>query len=500
MLKLKKYSKIIPIILIVSILFTACDVPDISKFTETSAEMTRGIRTSVKETENVLKTLVEKKDLFNADSQGKLDSNLKNYRTAMKPTLKALDSLDSYLDALNALAEANKKSEENSKAVVTSVSNLVTAISGLQIAETGINIVTGLVTLGEQFRTAKDFKKRVNIAADIVEGRYQEKITYPIVDGKPRETKVQQKICTDDVSNKSKIEVISTEFAAGKKRIQDNPAYTANDKETLIKSLQDQAENEVYKLGCGVTDLLRFSLQDLKIINDVALAILRSNYLEKNSSIIGFQNGIVQNDSRIQIKLTRVLDYKNLISLFRDTYTVIVPPAPEMLTVRNTLDSIGIKDVQLKNSMKSFLTNCNTPTNNSPCGEMEKFLTVTDSEAEIKTKIHDKIDLNHWNYTVGEIEKILDAKAGDLFSQNQKYLEDLERIGPNYISVVNELKAIKDKQEQMNKLIETNQDALDAWREAHMNLRLSLNTKKPLSIARLASKVKEIWSIINPEK
>ena len=37
----------------------------------------------------------------------------------------------------------------------------------------------------------------------------------------------------------------------------------------------------------------------------------------------------------------------------------------------------------------------------------------------------------------------------------------------------------------------------DAWAETHANLRVAVNTKKPLTAAKLASKVKEIWAIIN---
>jgi len=503
MKKLKPYSKIVPIILIISLLFTACDVPDISKFTEQSAEMTRGIRTSVKETEGVLKISVEKKELFNSENRVSLDKNLKNYQNAMKPTLKVLDSLDTYLEALNALAQANKKSEENSKAVVSSVSSLVTAVSGIQLAGTAVNIVTGLVTLGEQFRTVKDFKKRVNIAADIVEGRYREDVTYPLVDGVPKKTIVMKKVCTDEVNNegeiivKLQIEEISQKLVKRIKEIQDNAAYSAKEKEILIKSLRDQADKEVYQLGCGVIDLLKFTLQDLKVINGESLKILFSNYREKNDTILDFREALVANDIRVQKELKLILEFKALISTLRREYRGTRPLAEQMETARNTLDSIFFHDGQLKISINKALKECNTQ-NNKGCGKMSSFLNV--DSTNIEAEIRNVISSDQWETGISTIETVLDTRASGLFEQNQKYLADLERITPSYTAVKNELKTIKDKQAQMEKLIDANIEALDAWRESHSNLRMALNTKKPLSVTRLASKVKEIWAIIDSKE
>lgn len=493
--KIELFSRIISIFLIVSILFTGCDVPDISKFSEASAEMTRGVRTSIKETENILKTSVEKRELFNNDNQAKLKKNLENYQKAMKPTLKVLDSMDSYLEALNALSQANKKSEENSKAVIGSVSDLVTAVSGIQLAGTAVNIVTGLVTLGEQFRTAKDFKKRVNLAADIVEGRYIEEVSYPIVDGQPKETKVIKKVCTDDM--KPKIEAKSKALADTLKRIESNATYSVEDKKVLTASAKEQSDKEVFKLGCGITDFLKFTLQDLKNINEQSLKILYSNYREKNDTILDFRAGLVDNDLRVQKQLKHILEFKSLIATLRETNRGQKPPAENMKTTRNILDSIFFYDGQLKISIENYLKTCNVP-KNPICGKMENFLTV--DETNFETDIYSGLSIQQWETSVSNIESLLDSRAGILFEQNQKYLADLERITPSYTVVKNELKAIKDKQEQMDKLIDTNIEAVEAWREAHANLRIALNTKKPMTASRLTSKAKEIWAILNPEK
>jgi hypothetical protein len=59
---------------------------------------------------------------------------------------------------------------------------------------------------------------------------------------------------------------------------------------------------------------------------------------------------------------------------------------------------------------------------------------------------------------------------------------------------------MKEKQDQLDALLDSSLSALDAWAETHANLRVAVNTKKPLTVSKLASKVREIWGIINPEK
>src|SRR5262245_11505326 len=140
-----KCLKLISFLLIVAILCTACHVPDISEFTTQSAEMTRGIRRGVTDTESVIKTAIARDDLYSDDTIAALRKDLKKYQEAVKPTGATLDALDAYLEALNALAQANKKSEENSAAVVTSVSNLVSAVSALPLAGSVVTVATGLV-------------------------------------------------------------------------------------------------------------------------------------------------------------------------------------------------------------------------------------------------------------------------------------------------------------------------------------------------------------------
>src|SRR6185369_17391403 len=100
MRKLRQPAKLMTILLVVTLFFTACDVPDIASFTEQSSEMTRGIRKGVKDTESLLKAAAERDDLYSDKGIADIKKNLKAYQGAMKPTVAALDGLDGYLEAL----------------------------------------------------------------------------------------------------------------------------------------------------------------------------------------------------------------------------------------------------------------------------------------------------------------------------------------------------------------------------------------------------------------
>lgn len=607
MSKIKPFSKVVPFILIVSILFTACDIPDISEFTTQSAEMTRGIRTGIKDTGEVLKNASERNDLFESGTLSRFKNEEEKYQRVMKPTLKTLDSLDSYLEALNALSKSNKKAGDNSKAVVGAVGNLVTAVSGITLAASAINIASGILAAGEKFRTAKSFKDRVNKAAEIVEGRYN-----PIIDPATNKEIGREKKCTDDSKNKIEdetktladnikttldtritslntvdaIEKIATnlfdeesaeilknlsanyvkqnitdQFSVKKKSVYDklttptekdkflanelkassksekadaiedwkttvntlsNPnkqnvidswkalvkkqavgvklktladtkLLTATDEQT-IKDYRKTSDDKVYEFGCGVIDLLKFTLEDLKVINSRALSLMARNSKEKNDVVLSFYDGIENNDKRTQNELRFILDYKDLVASLKEknpnNLEANKTNADLMLTVRNTLDSLFILDGQLKSNVQLSLNagGCN-------CGKMKDFLTKT-----IDSTFNASITVADWNNGISVIETDLNARAATLYTENQKYLAELERITPSHKVAVDELAAFENKQIQMNKFLDASVNALDTWADTHANLRVALNTKKTLTVSALTSNVKEIWSIIDPEE
>jgi len=520
MSKIKQSARLMTIVLIFSIFFTACDVPDISKFTNQSSEMTRGIRKGVKDTENLLKGASERDDLYSDATIQEIQTQFQNYQKAVKPTVAALDGLDAYLEALNALSQANKKSGENASAAVTSVGNLVNAVTGFSVAGSTVNIATGLLTLAEQFRTARDFKKRVTLAAEIVEGIRLDRDE----NGKPRKDENGQLIfhrtCTGDASDqiikaskniRSKAEPVLKSLS--KERIEALKNLPPEQKWKRLRSWEVLSDEDyktitdeiavIDKYYCGVIDFIKFNVQDLKQINESVSKVMYTNAREKNRVVLGFYESIVANDRRVQNELERILNYKALVPVINQ---YVNNGAGEQalktkLTLKNTLDSIFILDPDIETAVMDGIRVCD-----ADCGELLKVLqTSTDRsrcDEACRRALEDRvrgIKRPQFDRSVSLIEAILDKRAALLFEQNQRYLADLARIKPSYDSVNVELGAIKSKQDQLDGLLDLSLTALDAWAETHANLRVAVNTKKPLTASKLASKVREIWAIINPE-
>ncbi len=506
MSNIKFFPKAVTVFLVVSIFFTACDVPDISKFTEQSSEMTRGIRQGVKDTGNLLETAANNEDLFLSETRTAFAQHSKNYDTAMKPTLETLDALDAYLESLNALAQANKKSAENSKAVVGAVNNLVTSASKLvvfpptaadgAIPESAIQIATGLLAVAEQFRTAKSFKDRVNKAAEIVEGRYEN----------------DRKLCTDNT--RVKIEEIGQQLFITLENIQNTERYSNKEKEILKKSALINADRDAYKYGCGVIDLLKFTMKNLQMINTEVSELMQLNFRENNRTTFNLYTGINENNSRIQREITFILKHKNLISQIKQDEFRLLRASGNAANnlkkqirenkhlVKFNLDSIFIIDGGIKDRLIKKITECDS-TDNEQCKGMKEFINCTRclSNRRNLDSIIDNIDPAEKFHKGNDlIEPILDERAIELFNQNEAYLSERDRIKPDYDKVKNELDEMKASQKKLDKLLRSSIDALGTWTTTHANLRVAVNTDKPLSVAALTAKVKEIWAILEPKE
>jgi len=522
MSKIELFSKFVPVLLIVSILFAACDVPDISKFTEASAEMTSGIRQGVKETDTILLSASRRDDLFSAKDIGKVSELHTNYQKTLKPTVKVLESIDSYLEALNALALANKKSEENSRAAVNAVGELVSAVSGITFAETTINLAAGVITLLEKLRTEKAFKKRVELVDQIMNGgdangnkpctqdpngiltkkiwgqvdiidpavkaarevfEHQLKYNIAIINRKIGKLK-EDKNTSQVEAEKLKIdEKIDKEVKARESNEEEFKAEISNlyaKKIAILTNAQKKKiEDEVGGSKCGVIDLLKYNIEDLRAIHNSVSKKLYNGTRSKNITVISYHNSILANDGRVQIELQHILDYKRLnLRLNESVYLGdSVPKIDEIkLTIKNTTDSIFILDSKLQFKICSTIVRCTA-----------------------ENKIRESEFLTNLSRDNGKITEELEKREVELIEENKRFTADLQRITPAYNQVMAELKQIKDKQKQMDALFESSGEALDTWAETHANLRVTLNTKKPLTVSRLVSKVKEIWSILKPE-
>jgi len=520
MTKVKLYSRFAPLILIVAMFCSACDVPDISEFTKQSAEMTRGIRKGSKDTEGLIKTASARADLYSAATRAKLKTDLKDYQNGIKPTVASLDALDAYLEALNALAQANKKSEENSSAVVASVTNLVTAISGLTFASSAVNVATGLLTLAEEFRTSRDFKKRVNLAAEIVEGRYVEKRNAAgqiVLDAKGKPVMV--KACTgqaEESVTRSGKEIkelfadILTRAHLTEIQLNTLKPMTPGEKRNQLRAWGKMtgaehqtirtAESEIASWGCGVIDFIKFNINDLKEINLALSESMFTNASRNNKTVLGFYKSIEASDKRVQRELEAILNYEGLVSLIRELEATDGSPEAieEMkLRLKTQLDALFIMDGDLRNSVTRAIAGCG-----QSCGRMRWFVdyVMCDECKPHMVAILNNISKAQFDRGNGFIEEVLAKRAVVLDDRNVKFLDDLKRITPSHSAVVSELDAIQDKQNDLDALLDSSMSALDTWAETHANLRVALNTRKPLTVAKLTSKVREIWSIIEPEK
>jgi prefoldin subunit 5 len=532
MLRPRIHFKLIPILLVLAIFCSACEVPDISEFTKQSAEMTRGIRTGVKDTDSLIKAASERRDLYSDATRARLKTDLKAYKSGIKPTVETLDALDAYLEALNALAQANKKSEENSKAAVNAVAGLVTAVSGLTFASSAVNVATGLVTLAEQFRTAKAFKKRVNLAAEIVEGRYDDKRDAAgnlVLDqkGKPIPVKACSGNAEDTVTEASgKIKDLVT--AAMKRALapERTPPLTDAQKKELekpqwpverreqLRSLGiitdaefgqiQAAESIISRAGCGVIDLLKFNVKDLKEINQAVSNSMYDNIKDKTGPVIRQhdENRIRRDDIRKEI--TGTLAVKNLVSRINELVINDVDPnliVRRKMRLKENLDNLFAQDSPLRKEMIESITECG-----QNCGRMLDVLNLIippgcdnpDCMDELKRMLSDaNLNRTQFDRSTGIIIGVLDARKEELVSEDQKLAEDLVRLKPDYDAVIAELKTVGDKRDQLDSLLTTSVSALKAWADAHANLRVAVNTKKPLTVSKLTSEVREIWGIID---
>jgi hypothetical protein len=499
--------KLLSVLIITAILCAGCEIPDLTEFTQQSAEMTRGIRSGVKDTESVIKTASERKDLFSDVDRKRFSKDLNTYRAALKPTVETLDALDAYLDALNALSQANKKSAENSKAVVDSVTGLVTAVSGLTFGAPA-NIASGLLTLVEQFRTTRNFKKRVNLAAQIVEGGFNE-VT---VNG----DKVLVKACTGNaeaqITQKAgEIADLMNAVISGLSKEQQKEFEPLSLKEKRQKLIEagrfnegqlktiSAAETTINSFQCGVIDLLKFNVRDLIKINHDVSRLMVDNARQKYQTVFDYHEAILKTDEPIQHELQIMLSYKNVGASIREleaTDGKATDIFDQKVFLKTHLNQLAVLDAQLPGDIDSALHD-----DQNTCVNMQKFVKFklcADCEKGLKKIVDDGLPKSEFDRCNGRIEKVMEERATTLYEQNKMYLDELNRIAPGYSLAVSDVEALSKKQKQLDQLLGASLSALDAWANSHANLRVAVNTNKPLSVGQLAAKVREIFSIINP--
>lgn len=462
MLKLQRIIKATALFLTISILFTGCDVPDISEFTTASSEMTRAIRKGFSETAALLDS-ASKNELFDDKIKQEFGAKHKEFNEASKPTTKVLEGIDGYLEALNALAASNKKSEENSKAVVDSVGTLVSLVTGNALPSVVGKASTWLLTAYNEFKTAKSFKNRVEAVSLIMEGQTDSQ-------GK--------KICTEEKIT----------------QIENSARLNDREKARLINSL-----------GCGVIDILKLNLKDLMAINNDLSTVLHTRTFDKNKITIEYNNNLSANDQRIQKELSNILSYKDLTAKFNE--------------FESSLNlEFDVFKANLENSYKRKIQDAPTNAEKERL-RREKEQKIRQRESEKNREIAKRRDEDKdviratLNFIISldqtllslrnETDPIiiitrLEAREKELLEKTKLYTADQQRINPAYSKATAELEQIKVKQKQLNDLLSSGIDALDAWADTHANLRTALNTKQTLTVSRLLAKVREMWEILKP--
>lgn len=462
MSKLKSVFRIAALLLIITILFTSCEIPDISKFTETSAEMTRAIRKGVNDTADLLGS-ASKNDLFDAATKNELAGSYKDFKDASKPTMKVLEGIDSYLEALNALAASNKKSGENAQSVVDSVDSLVSVVTGSALPSIVGKASVWLLTSFNEFKTERSFKKRVEKVSEIMEGK---------------KNSAGQKLCTE----------LNVNSVLDSKQIN-----------------EEQRRDALNKLGCGVVDILKWNLRDLQGINNNLSEILYARTLSKNEVTLEYHSNIQANDKRIQTELSNILRYKELVAKFdqfekSSNLELKVFESRTQNNYRRKIDAATTRaekerlekerDKKLADERKRTaqkIEDMKRDSRDEIQSTLDFVISLDRSLESLAQEVNGKIIFNR-----------LEEREKQLIEQTKLFASDLQRISPSYSDAVNELEQIRNKQKQLDSLLDSGVDALDAWEDTHANLRKSLETNQTLTVSRLASKVRELWEILKP--
>ena len=452
-------TKRIALFLAITLFLSACgEIPDISKFAEASGAMTSVIRKGVTQTDELMGAAVAEPTLLKA--QDDLTASRANFRAAVKPTLITLDAIDGYLDALQAIAVAHKKSAEHSEALVSAVGNVVTAATGLvtgtaglQLPRVALNIGEFVVEHYERLRLEKDFKKRVNLVAEIMEG---------------------EKDAEGEVVHEGVIDLLKYNLIALKdinRKVSSAMLTSIEKRDKVITQYHDQIKKNDHRVQLVlagileykniITDATGFSAQTNQEL-DLNLAILRNEY---DSKLAAAPNQ-VERDRLVIERNKKIEDLR-----------------------KQAEEKIESRKKREKSQLNSQFA----------------FLTMEDAGlAPLKAKVDQAGDA-----CLGSDQELcrraiiiegLEQREASLLVQTNALTADLQRINPAYIEAIGYANKVNERREALDALLDKSLSALDAWADTHAKLRMTLNTRQPLITTRLISVVREMLDIIKPEE
>jgi len=447
--------KSLALLLVIALLFSGCgEIPDISKFAEASSGMTTAIRKGVAQTDEVLEA-ASTEPAFDSETQGKLKKQRADFQAALKPTLNTLDKIDGYLDALQAIAQAHKKSAEQSAALVSAVGGVVKAASGLIIPAAATNIITAITTLYRKLELEKDFKQRVNMVSEIMEGK----------------------------------------------------------KDATGAVIQE-----------GVIDLLKLNVKALKDINDGVSETMITAIIDRNAVITQYHNQILGNDQRVQRVLAGILEYKKLVTEFNDfSAKAVLARDLDIARLNNKYNRkfVGISDQterrrlekerdekieDVKKQADQEINSRNAEDREIITSQLKYLLGIDAGLAGLRDSLKKfdeedrRADANSAVHRQALVIGALEQREAALLTQTKALTADMQRINPAYTEAVAYQNKARARHNALNALLIKSDSALDAWAETHARLRMTLNTKQPLTATRLLVVAREMLDIIKPEK
>lgn len=325
-----------------------------------------------------------------------------------------------------------------------------------------------------------------------------------IINKKDRLKKINQSLSAEVTpTEEDKLEAEKKDVEARLKVLSEALKQIQQKYDKKIISLDEKARDEwLANAGgnfCGVIDIIKLNVEELNNIQQSALILLYSNTEDDNKSLLRYYNNILTNDRRVQSEIGLILDYKNQRERLKELkFRVAEPKLPgekdeafeakkasfqkRMISVESrvvsTLDDIAVMDDVIKvlvdGKIKESDDRCN-------CGQ---------ETSKTKIERHRQVKL------LPVFVSALEARERELLVENARLIDELNRVETLHKSVTDQLNKIKSKQKEMTSLFESMTAALDTWGETHSSLRVALNTKQPLTAARLFSKAKEILEIL----
>lgn len=167
--QVKRKSVILSMILILTLLITSCEVPDIQPFSNATTEMVSAMRQSQSQSLELWKKS-ENSPAYTDGTKDEIRQNRERFERIWKPTDKCLTAIAAYTDSLSSLAEAGKTGKESAQTLFGSIQGILDVAGGLQIPTAVTELVVALNVQLAKARARGKLKDAVIAATEIIDG------------------------------------------------------------------------------------------------------------------------------------------------------------------------------------------------------------------------------------------------------------------------------------------------------------------------------------------